>query len=113
MLVDSINVVDVVLEGFKAICMLFLFIIMSRAGAKYPQLSKGPWKYILLGFFLMFLGFLADTSDEIINYEVSASLDTVQSMFEELTLIIGLILTTIGFSNWFQFVGRFLGLKSQ
>ncbi len=112
MFVDSINLVDVVLEGAKAVCMLVLFLIISNAGTQYPQLSKGPWKLILFGFFLMFLGFLADTSDEIIDYEMSDTLATIQSSFEELTLITGLILTTVGFKKWFEFVGRFLGLKS-
>ncbi len=111
MFVDSINWVDVALEGGKAICMLVLLFIVINAGGRYPQLTKGPWKFITFGFMLMFLGFLADASDEIINYEVSKVVDAMQSMFEELTLIIGLILTTIGFNRWFDFVGRFLGLK--
>ncbi len=112
MFVDSINMVDVILEGAKALSMLILILIIFSAGSQYPQLSKGPWNLILFGFILMFLGFLADTSDEVINYEMSDTLATIQSSFEELTLIIGLILVTVGFKKWFEFVGRFLGLKS-
>ncbi len=113
MFVESVDMVDVLLEGIKAISVLVLFFIITQAGNRYPQLKKGSWKYITFGFFLMFLGFVADTSDEIINYDMSPWLSSAQSFFEEGTLIIGLILVTIGFKQWFEFVGRFLGLNSQ
>ncbi|MCP4487655.1 MAG: hypothetical protein GY820_10120 [Gammaproteobacteria bacterium] len=111
MFIESINWVDVGLEGTKAISMLVMLVIVRNSGARYPQIAKGPWKFIGIGFTLMFLGFLCDTSDEIINYEANDAVAVAQSMFEELTLICGLVLATIGFSGWFDFVGRFLGLK--
>lgn len=112
MFAESINYTDVVLEGLKAIITLILVIVLSKAGNKYPQLSGGAWGTIIFGFVLMFIGFLFDVSDEIINYDASDLASKAESAVEEGSLIIGLILVTVGFSKWFNFVGRMLGLKA-
>lgn len=111
MFVDSINMTDVVLEGLKVLTTLILIIILINAGKRYPQLSGGTWHIIIFGFVLMFTGFLFDFSDEIINYEANPIAENIEGLVEESTLIIGLILVTFGFKNWFSFIGRILGLK--
>ncbi len=113
---DTINILDVVLEGAKALIMVVLVIIIWGAGRKFPQLSGGSWNLIIFGFMLMAVGFFFDFSDELINYEsaeMPSIISTLQSIIEEGCLIGGLLLVTIGFKKWFNFVGRFLGLKSE
>jgi len=114
MFIDDINLVDFVLEGTKAFVMLILIFILSNAGRRYPELSgESSWNWIIFGFMLMFIGFLFDWSDEFINYEASSTADSIEAAIEEISLIGGLILTTIGFSKWFSFVGRILGLTDR
>ena len=111
MFVNSIDMTDVVLEGLKVIITLILIIILIKAGRRFPQLSGGGWRIVIFGFVLMFLGFLFDFSDEIINYKVDQIANEFESLIEEISLITGLILVTFGFKNWFSFIGRILGLK--
>lgn len=111
MFVDSINMTDVVFEGLKALVTLILIFILIGASKRFPQLSGSAWRMVIFGFVLMFFGFLFDWSDEIINYEAYPVLENIESLVEELSLIIGLILVSYGFKNWFSFVGRILGLK--
>ncbi|MEZ5592450.1 MAG: hypothetical protein R3F53_17800 [Gammaproteobacteria bacterium] len=112
MFAESIDMTDVVLEGLKALTTLVLVVVLSRAGKRYPQLSGGAWGMIIFGFVLMFIGFLFDFSDEIINYDASDIASKAESLIEEASLIIGLIMVTVGFSKWFNFVGRMMGLKA-
>ena len=114
MFIEDINLVDLTLEGAKALGMLVLLFILGRAGRRYPELSsEGSWNLIIFGFMLMFVGFLFDWSDEFINYEISAMADSIESAIEEITLIGGLAMVTLGFSMWFSFVGRVLGLTDR
>ena len=114
MFIEDINMVDLSLEGAKAVGMLILLFILGHAGRRYPELSsEGSWNLILFGFMLMFVGFLFDWSDEFINYEISAMADSIESAIEEISLIGGLAMVTIGFSMWFSFVGRVLGLTDR
>ena len=66
---------------------------------------------VIFGFVLMFFGFLFDFSDEIINYASNPILEDAEGFIEEISLIGGLILVTLGFKSWFSFIGRILGLK--
>lgn len=114
MFIEDLNMVDLALEGSKALGMLILLFILSRAGRRYPELSsERSWNLIIFGFILMFVGFLFDWSDEFINYEASAVADSLESAIEEISLIGGLAMVTIGFSMWFSFVGRVLGLTDR
>ncbi len=107
----DIDMLDFVLEGIKALVALLLLISVIIAGKRYPQLAKKSWGLVVSGFALIFVGFVFDWTDEFINYELSTLADTIESMIEEIGLIGGLILVTIGFNRWFAFVALFLGLK--
>jgi hypothetical protein len=52
---------------------------------------------------------LLDCSDEIIDYD-AMGVDLFETIFEEGLSMVGFVLTTIGFSKWFEFVGKFLGM---
>ncbi len=109
----SVDLLDLLLEGAKALVMLVLVVIMYRAGGKYPQLASGPWGLITSGFLLMFIGFLFDWSDEFVNYDASVMAAQAEAIIEETSLIIGLIMVTVGFGKWFVFVARFMGLEEE
>ena len=113
MFLEDINLVDVTLEGLKAIGMIFLIFTLLRAGKRYPSLSGSRWNMIINGFLLMLIGFIFDWSDEFLNYEASPILETIQAFIEEVGLIGGLFMVTVGFSRWFAFISRFLGIKAK
>ena len=113
MFLEDINIVDVVLEGLKAIGMIFLIFTLLRASKRYPSLSGSRWNLIVNGFILMLVGFIFDWSDEFLNYEASPILETLEAFIEEIGLIGGLFLVTVGFNRWFEFISRFLGIEAK
>lgn len=113
MFLEYINLVDVVLEGLKVIGMIFLIFTLLRAGKRYPFLSGSRWNVIVNGFILMLIGFTFDWSDEFLNYEASPVLETLEAFIEEIGLIGGLFLVTVGFSRWFEFISRFLDIEAK
>ncbi len=113
MFIDDISAVDILLEGLKVLGMIFLLYTLFRASKRYPSLSGSRWNLIVYGFILMLVGFAFDWTDEFINYEASAALETIQAFIEEIGLIGGLFLVTIGFNQWLRFISRFLGIKAE
>lgn len=112
MFVEHIDHTDIIIEGIKALLVLALLFVLWRCGRKYPELSGGSWNLIIIGFFCIEMGMLLDWSDEIINYD-SLHIDLIETIIEEGMSMVGFVLTTIGFSKWFEFVGKFLGMDSQ
>ena len=110
MFLSEISYIDVFLEGLKVIGMFFLLITMIGAGRRYPALAGKDWSLIISGFVMMLIGFLFDWSDELIDY-VGLGLEFAQAFIEEVGLIGGLFLVTIGFNRWFNFVSRFMGVS--
>lgn len=107
MLVEQINYTDLIIEGIKAGLVLALIFILWRCGKKYPDLAGGSWNLIIFGFIGIEMGMLLDWSDEIIDY---ATFDLLETMIEEGSSMLGFVLITVGFSRWFEFVGKFLGM---
>jgi hypothetical protein len=112
MFVENISYIDLVTEGVKASLVFALLIILWRCGKKYPDLAGGSWNLILIGFIFVDIGMFLDLSDEIISYRnTSQVVDLVESIIEEGSSMLGFVLITVGFSKWFQFVGKFLGME--
>lgn len=110
MFLEEIKLIDVILEGLKVVGMVFLLFTLYRVANRYPSLAGSRWNVIVNGFIMMLVGFTFDWSDEIINYEASPLLETIQACIEEVGLIGGLFLVTFGFNRWFNFMSRFLGI---
>lgn len=110
MFLSEVSMIDVFLEGLKVIGMFFLLLTIINAGRRYPALAGRDWKIVTAGFILMLIGFLFDWSDEFIDY-VGLELDFIQAFIEEVGLIGGLFLVTLGFNRWFNFVSRFMGVS--
>jgi len=113
MFLEDINLVDVTLEGLKVIGMIFLIFTLLREGKRYPSLSGSRWNIIVNGFILMLIGFAFDWSDEFLNYEASLVLETLEDFIEEIGLISGLFLVTVGFDRWFKFISHFLDIEAK
>lgn len=111
-LVEPIVYLDVITEGIKAVLVFVLLVILWRCGKKYPDLAGGSWNLILIGFVCIDIGMFLDVSDEFISYRNTSHLvDLVENTIEEGCSMLGFVLITIGFSKWFQFVGKFLGME--
>ncbi|MCK5727589.1 MAG: hypothetical protein KAG10_00775 [Methylococcales bacterium] len=111
MFIEQLDVVDLILEGTKALLGCSVVFILWRSGKKYPELSGGSWNIILLGFLCIAIGLILDFSDEIINYNVNETIGFIEKLIEEGVLMLGFIMVTFGFDKWSMFVGRFLGIK--
>jgi hypothetical protein len=112
MWVENISYIDLVVEGIKAALVLALIFILWRCGKKYPELAGGSWNLIIIGFICIDFGMLLDWSDEMISYrDAGTMIDLVETIIEEGSSMLGFVLITIGFSKWFEFVGKFLGMS--
>ncbi len=105
--IENIDYIDIIIESIKATLVLALIFILLRCGKKYPDLAGGSWNLIIFGFIGIDIGMFLDVSDEIIDY---GTFDLFESVIEEGAVMIGFVLITIGFSRWFEFVGKFLGM---
>lgn len=112
MFVEHIEHKDIILEGIKAALVLALIFVLWRCGRKYPELAGGSWNLIIFGFLSIEIAMLLDWSDEIIDYK-GLNIGLIEGIIEEGLSMVGFVLTTIGFSKWFEFVGKFLGMDSQ
>ena len=113
-ILSEISIIDVVLEGIKVLGMCFLLGTLVGAGNRYPALAGKEWNIIIIGFVLMLVGFAIDWSDEWIDYEaLGNNVVFLQAFIEEAGLIGGLFLVTYGFSRWFNFVSRFMGIAQE
>ncbi len=112
MFLNEVSFLDIFLEGLKVVGMIFLLLTLVDGADKYPSLAGNRWNLIIAGFALMLVGFAFDWSDEFINYEAFPLLNTIQVVIEEVGLIGGLFLVTVGFKSWFKFMSRFLGISS-
>jgi hypothetical protein len=111
-LVENVSYIDLVIEGVKALLVLALIFILWSCGKKYPELAGGSWNLIIFGFIGLEIGMALDFTDEIISYrDTSAVIDLIESIIEEGFAMLGLVLITVGFSKWFDFVGKFLGME--
>jgi hypothetical protein len=102
-----------ILEGLKVIAMIALLFVLLRAGRRYPQISTTSWQWIIVGFVMMLVAFAVGFGGELIDYDASYMLSLFAIFIEEGGLISGLFLVAMGFSTWFEFVARFLGLKAR
>lgn len=110
MLVLSAETFAIALQGVKFIAIIALLVVLLRAGRKYPELATTSWQWIIVGFVMMVVAFAVDLTGEFINYGASYMPHLFSIFIEEGALICGLFLIATGFSTWFEFVGRFLGL---
>ncbi len=113
MFLDDISLADILLEGLKVLGMIFLIWTLLDVADQYPSLAGRRWNIIIYGFVLMLIGFAIDWTDEFINYEASPLLNNLEVFVEEIGLIGGLFLVTLGFKSWFKFMSRFLGITSR
>ncbi|MCK5872523.1 MAG: hypothetical protein KAG26_06835 [Methylococcales bacterium] len=111
MFIEQIDVIDLILEGTKALLGCNVVFILWRSGKKYPELSGGSWNIILFGFSCITIGSILDFSDEIINYHQLEIVGHIEAILEEGLLMLGFIMVAFGFDKWSTFVGRFLGIK--
>ena len=111
MLIQSPDWFRVLLEGVQVIAMVALLAVLVRAGRKYPEIATTSWQWVIAGFVMTLLASLVDLSDEFVNYSVAYMPYLFATFISEAGLIGGLILAAMGFSTWFEFMARFLGLK--
>ena len=111
MLVQSPDWFRLLLEGVQVIAGAALLAVLVRAGRKYPEISTTPWQWVVAGFAMMLFASLVDFTDEIFNYSAAYMPNLFATFISRGGMITGLILAALGFSTWFEFMARFLGLK--
>lgn len=111
MLVQSPDWFRLLLEGVQVIAGAALLVVLVRAGRKYPEISTTSWQWVVVGFAMMLLASLVDFTDEIFNYGAAYMPNLFATFISTGGMIAGLILAALGFSSWFEFMARFLGLK--
>lgn len=99
------NMIAIIFESLGFITSTILFLVVLFAGRRYPSLVEGNWNLIVLGFFFFALGFGIDFADEF-EFANSDLFNTLETIF----LAGGLLLAAVGFSRWFNFMARFLGV---
>lgn len=99
-----------VLEGIQVIALVVLLAVLVRAGRRYPQIATSSWQWVIIGFAMMLVATIVDFSDEIFDYGATYMPYLFATFISEVGLVAGLILAAMGFSTWFEFMARFLGL---
>ena len=92
-------------ESLGFVTSAILFIVILLAGRRYPSLVEGNWRLVVVGFFMFMLGFGIDFADEFELFD-SDLYNTLETLF----LSGGLLLAAVGFSRWFAFMARFMGV---
>jgi hypothetical protein len=111
MLVQSPDWFRLLLEGVQVIAAAALLVVLVRAGRKYPEISTASWQWVIAGFVMMLIASLVDFADEIFNFSATYMPNLFATFISRGGMITGLILAALGFSTWFEFMVRFLGLK--
>jgi uncharacterized membrane protein len=111
MLMQSPDWFKVMLEGIQVAAMIGLVVVLVRAGQKYQEIATTSWQWVVAGFVMMLVASVVDFSDEFVNYEASYMPYLFATFIAKAGMIGGLILAAMGFSTWFEFMARFLGLK--
>jgi hypothetical protein len=111
MLVESLDWFTILLEGIQVIAMIVLLFVLIRAGRKYPEIATTSWQWVIAGFAMMLLASVVDFSDAFFNYSASYMPYLFSIFISKAGMIGGLVLAAMGFSTWFEFMARFLGLK--
>jgi uncharacterized membrane protein len=111
MLMQSPDWFKIVLEGIQVVAMIGLVVVLVRAGQKYQEIATASWQWVVAGFVMMLVASIVDLSDEFVNYEASYMPYLFATFIAKAGMIGGLILAAMGFSTWFEFMARFLGLK--
>jgi hypothetical protein len=110
MLLQSPEWFRLVLEGVQVIALIVLLAVLVRAGRRYPQIATASWQWIIVGFAMMLVATVVDFTDELFDYSATYMPYLFATFISEAGLVGGLILAAMGFSTWFEFMARFLGL---
>ncbi len=110
-LVQSPDWFRVVLEATTVIAVAALLVVLVRAGRKYPEIATTSWQWVVVGFVMIVVALLVDLSDEIIDYRAAYMPNVIAAFVTEGGMVCGLILATVGFATWFEFMARFFGLR--
>jgi hypothetical protein len=111
MLVQSPDWFRPLLEGVQVIAGAVLLVVLVRAGRRYPEISTASWQWVVAGFAMILLASLVDFTDEIFNFSATYMPNLFATFISRGGMIAGLVLAALGFSTWFEFMARFLGLK--
>ena len=97
--------IDMIFEVSGLVTSAVLFFVVLSAGRRYPALAESNWRLVVVGFFVFMFGFGVNFFDEfeLVNGDMLSRLETF-------SLSGGLLLAAIGFSRWFGFMARFLGV---
>ncbi|MEN8141717.1 MAG: ATP-binding protein [Thermodesulfobacteriota bacterium] len=94
---------DIIIEIVRCIIVLAIFIYLWRVGNRETLSSENGWKFILTGFFLIFLGMLFDITDNFtsLNKFIIIGDTSVESYIEKIFgYFFGFLFLAIGFSKW-------------
>ncbi len=111
MLVQSPDWFRLFLEAIQVIAMVVLLVVLVRAGRRYPEIATTSWQWVVVGFTMMLFASLVDFTDEVFNYKAAYMPNLFATFISKAGMIGGLILAAMGFSTWFEFMARFLGLR--
>jgi hypothetical protein len=111
MLVQSLDWFRPLLEGVQVVAAVVLLVVLVRAGRKYPEIATTSWQWVVAGFAMISVASVVDFTDEIFNYGAAYLPGLFATFLSGAGMVVGLILAAMGFSTWFEFMARFLGLK--
>ena len=111
MLVQSPDWFKVLLEGIQVIATIALLAVLVRAGRKYREIATTSWQWVIVGFAMMLLASVVDFSDAFFDYSAAYMPYLFATFISKAGMIGGLVLAAMGFSTWFEFMARFLGLR--
>jgi len=111
MLDQSLDWFRLLLEGIQVIAAAVLLVVLVRAGRKYPEIATTSWQWVVVGFAMILVASLVDFTDEIFDYSAAYLPGLFATFLSGAGMLSGLILAAMGFSTWFEFMARFLGLR--
>jgi hypothetical protein len=111
MLVQSLDWFRPLLQGIQVIAAAVLLVVLVRAGRKYPEIATTSWQWVIVGFAMIFIASLVDFTDEIFDYGAAYLPGLFATFLSGAGMVGGLVLAALGFSTWFEFMARFLGLR--
>ena len=111
MLVQSLDWFRLLLEGIQVVAAAVLLVVLVRAGRKYREVATASWQWVVVGFALILVASLVDFTDQLFDYGAAYLPGLFATFLSGAGMVGGLILAAMGFSTWFEFMARFLGLK--